>query len=58
MAETLKVPEAAKRLGISRNSLYEAIKRKEIPVIRIGQAIRISTRWLDHQIDKASGETA
>jgi excisionase family DNA binding protein len=33
---TLTVPEAAKRLGVGRNTAYEGIKRGEIPSLRIG----------------------
>lgn len=33
---TLSVTEAARRLGIGRNLCYEAIRRGEIPVVRIG----------------------
>ena len=39
-AEVVDVPEAAKILGVSRNSGYEAVKRKEIPSIRIGRRLR------------------
>ena len=40
-AEVVDVPEAAKILGVSRNSGYEAVKRKEIPSIRIGRRLRV-----------------
>jgi excisionase family DNA binding protein len=33
---TITVPEAAERLGIGRNSGYDAARRGEIPTIRIG----------------------
>lgn len=35
--QTLTVEEAAKVLGIGRNSAYEAVRRGELPVIRIGR---------------------
>jgi len=38
---TLTVTECAKRLGIGRNSAYEAISRGEIPVIRIGKRLLV-----------------
>ncbi|GAA5210504.1 helix-turn-helix domain-containing protein [Microbacterium kyungheense] len=38
---TCTVPEAAQILGIGTWSAYEAIKRDEIPVIRIGKRILI-----------------
>lgn len=39
---TLSVGEAAKKLGIARNSLYEAIKRGEIQVLKVGKRLLIS----------------
>jgi len=35
--QTITVPEAGARLGIGRNAAYEAARRGEIPVIRIGK---------------------
>jgi excisionase family DNA binding protein len=46
-AEVVDVPEAAKILKISRNSAYEAIKRKEIPSIRLGRRLRVPRAGLD-----------
>jgi len=38
---TITVGEAARYLGIGRNSAYEAVRRNEIPSIRIGRRIVI-----------------
>jgi excisionase family DNA binding protein len=38
---TLSVPEAAKLLGLSRVTMYEAVHIKQIPSIRIGRRIII-----------------
>lgn len=38
---TLTVDEAARCLGIGRNSAYEAIARGEIPVVRIGKRLLV-----------------
>jgi excisionase family DNA binding protein len=38
--ETVTVDEAARRLGLGRNATYEAVRRGEVPAIRIGK------RWL------------
>ena len=46
-AQVVDVPEAAKILKISRNSAYEAIKRNEIPSIRIGPRLRVPRAGLD-----------
>ena len=35
------VPEAAEKLGVSRNQCYELARRGEIPVIRFGKMIRV-----------------
>lgn len=43
---TLTVEEAAAVLGIGRNSAYEAVRRGEIPSIRIGRRIVIPTARL------------
>ena len=37
------VDEAAKALGVSRNSAYEGVKRGEIPALHIGN--RIVVLW-------------
>lgn len=44
---TLTVTECAKRLGIGRNSAYEAISRGEIPVIRVGKRLLVPKVALD-----------
>jgi excisionase family DNA binding protein len=40
---TISVPEAGKKLGIGRNAAYEAARRGEIPVIRLGKRIVVPT---------------
>lgn len=37
----LNVNDVAKALGLSRNSIYEGVKRGEIPCIRIGKRLLI-----------------
>lgn len=44
---TVSVAEAGRRLGISRGLMYEAIRRGEIPSIRIGRRILIPVAPLD-----------
>jgi excisionase family DNA binding protein len=44
---TLSVEECAKRLGIGRNSAYEAVARGEIPVIRVGKRLLVPKVQLD-----------
>lgn len=44
---TMNVTECAKRLGIGRNSAYEAVKRGEIPVIRVGKRLLVPRAALE-----------
>jgi excisionase family DNA binding protein len=38
---TLTIPEAAKRLGIGRNSAYRAATNGELPTIRLGKRVLV-----------------
>ena len=42
----MSVEEAAEILGVSRNTAYEAVKRGEIPTMRIGRLIKVLRRPL------------
>lgn len=53
---TLTVEEAAASLGISRASAYEAVRRGEIPAIRIGRRLLVPKARLDRLLD-ATEET-
>jgi excisionase family DNA binding protein len=52
--QTLTVEEAGQKLGISRNSAYEAARKGEIPTIRIGRLLLVPRaafeRLLDHPV--------
>ena len=37
----LRLPEVAKRLGLGRSTVYELIQRGELPVVRVGRAVRV-----------------
>ena len=37
----MTVPEAGAKLGLGRNSSYEAAARGEIPTIRIGKLLKV-----------------
>ena len=43
---TVDVPTAARLLGVSRNTLYEAIRLREFPAIRVGRRILVPTSYL------------
>jgi excisionase family DNA binding protein len=51
--ELLRVTEAAQLLALSRTKVYEMAEREEIPVLRIGTAVRIPRRklleWIEAQ---------
>jgi excisionase family DNA binding protein len=51
--QTMTVAEAAKVLGIGRNSAYEAIRRGELPVIRLGRRLVVPTTALERLLASA-----
>lgn len=55
---TLNIEDAAKLLGISKNSAYEAAKRGELPVIRIGARLLVSKAGLEKMLADAYGEVS
>lgn len=50
----LTVEQARLMLGISRGLAYEAIRRREIPSIRIGRRILIPRAGLERMIEVAT----
>ena len=44
--ELLRVAEASKLMSLSRTKVYEMAEKGEIPVVRIGSAVRIPRRKL------------
>ncbi len=48
--DTLTVDEAAARLGIGRSAAYAAVKRGEIPALRIGHRLLIPRAALDRML--------
>lgn len=54
----LSVTEAAKLLGISRNTAYAAIKDGDLPVIRLGRRVLIPVAALEKKLNVSTvGET-
>jgi excisionase family DNA binding protein len=51
---SLAVEEAAQRLGISRASSYEAVRRGEIPSIKIGRRTLVPVAALDALLASAT----
>ena len=54
---TLTVEEAAPMLGLSRASAYEAVRRGQIPHIRIGSRILVPRSQLEKMLDADSSGT-
>ena len=50
---TLSVAEAGLQLGLSRSLMYEAIRSKQIPSIRIGRRILIPRVALERLLEEA-----
>jgi excisionase family DNA binding protein len=50
--KTVTVDEAAKILGISRGGAYEAVKRGEIPTIKIGRRLLVPKAALDRLFEQ------
>ncbi|MBI2836076.1 MAG: helix-turn-helix domain-containing protein [Chloroflexi bacterium] len=48
---TLSIAEAAKCLGISKNSCYQAARRGELPVIKLGSRLLVSKRRLESLVN-------
>jgi excisionase family DNA binding protein len=49
---TMSVPEAgAAYFGIGRNASYEAVRRGEIPVIKIGKLLRVPRAALERIVN-------
>jgi excisionase family DNA binding protein len=49
--QTLTIEEAARKLGIGRNAAYDAAKRGEIPVIKIGRRLVVPRIALDRLLE-------
>jgi len=50
-ALTVSVPRAGEMLGLSRNSAYEAAKKGQLPVIRVGSRILVPKLALQRLLD-------
>ena len=56
--QTLTVEEAAEILGIGRNSAYEAVKRGEIPALRLGRRLLVPRAALERILRDTDNGTA
>ena len=55
---TLTVDEAARCLGIGRNSAYEAIARGEIPAVKIGKRLLVPRAALEKMLSGNDSKNA
>ena len=53
----LRIPEAAARLGLGRSTVYELVQRGELPVVRVGRAVRVPLAALQHWVERQTDET-
>jgi excisionase family DNA binding protein len=56
--EVYTVEQAGARLGLSKNSAYEAVKRGDIPSIKIGRRILIPKLAFDRMLERGTGTLA
>lgn len=52
----LTVPEAARRLGISRTLAYELIARGQLPALRLGRRLVVPRRRLERLVEAGPAE--
>ncbi len=56
--KTISVPQAGRvYLGIGRDASYEAARRGDIPVIKIGRLLRVPVIAMERKLDRV-GEVA
>jgi hypothetical protein len=54
---TISVPEAGKRyFKLGRDGSYEAAKRGDIPVIRLGRRLRVPVAAMERMLEEARSE--
>ena len=51
----LTIPQAADQVGLGKSKLYELIQAGEIPVVRIGRAVRVPSERLREWAIKLEG---
>jgi excisionase family DNA binding protein len=51
---TVDVQTAARILGISRGSAYEAVRRGDLYAIKLGRRLRVPTAWLRQKLEGQS----
>jgi excisionase family DNA binding protein len=49
----MTVPEAGKKLGLSREASYQAARRGEIPTLRIGHLLKVPVIQFNRMLEGA-----
>ena len=56
-AKTISVPDAGRiYLGIGRDASYEAARRGDLPIIRIGKLLRVPVVAMERMLEEAGRE--
>lgn len=53
--DVLTVKQVATELGLSTNTVYDAIRRKEIPSVKIGRKIFVARQALERMLQVNAG---
>lgn len=48
----LRIPEVAAELRLARSSVYQLIQTGELPVVRIGRAVRVPRSALESWVER------
>ena len=54
---TTSIEEAARELGLSRNSAYDAAKRGDLPTIRMGRRLLVPRAALEALLNPAAAKS-
>ena len=54
----LTIPDCCARLGLGRSKIYQLINDGSIPVVRIGKAVRVSSKALEDLVARLQEEAA
>ena len=53
---TISVPEAARRMHLSKTTMYTLVRRKDFPAFNVGNRLLVSVagleKWVENQIEK------
>ena len=52
----LRIPEAAQLVGLGRSSIYELISAGDLPVVRVGRAVRVPRLAIERWAERLQAE--